>query len=213
MTTVKMQPFWWFLRPPYVWPCWYDECESVAGWAVGPHMSVSLDPTAKKEGSYSVRITSLHMAGGPTESCIKAITQCNRIVGLWLRADLPAEGCIFRILFETAAGAYISVLFCYSPDQHRRVYEIDVNDPAHGSYSIGTTPYTNLTWVWFELLAEGYTTEGHINGVGVGGGSGYTCQPWVIINVVVDINAPTCNLWLDWMRIVHDYEYPPTYPY
>ena len=209
----KMQPFWWFLPPPYVYPCWYDECESADGWTMGPYMSIALDSVTKKQGSYSVKITANHVAGGPTDSSYKPVTHCNNIVGLWIRADLPAEGCIFYIRFEKGDGAYMQALLFYSPWSHKRIYEVDVVDPDVGSYSVGSTDYTNGDWVWFELFSDGHQTEAHINGVDKGGGAGYVVSPFISVKVQVDINAPTCSVWLDWIRFFPDWEYPPTYPY
>jgi hypothetical protein len=213
MTPVKMQPFWWFLRPPYVYPCWFDECEDLSSWTIDPLMEGAIDGTNKKQGSYSIKIKKPYIPDGTPASSYRSVTQCADYLGFWIRATLPDVNANVRVYWQKANGAYVSIGFFHSAVGTPFTYDINVYDPAAGSYSFGTWAYTEGEWLWIEFFIDSTTVRPYVNGVGVGSSSGRNVYP-VYREIVGGYTIfPLAYVWLDWQRWFPTLEYPPTYPY
>jgi hypothetical protein len=209
----KMQPFWWFLPPPYVWPCWSNPCEDLVGWYVSPHMNVQLDTTAKKQGSASVMVTKPHLPGVGDESCNLPLTECADYFGFWARADLTGDWSEILMGLQKPNGAYAEIQFIYDPNAGKRRYRLIVNDPAVGWSAGGFVDYTNLDWLWVEWYIIAGQVDAYVNGVHYLGWYGWNVYPVTQMAVGGMFVGALAYGWLDWLRFYPSWEYPPTYPY
>jgi len=203
--TKKMQPFWWFLPPPYVYPCWYNECENCTDWTVQSPLECSVDTVNKKQGTGSIKIHSPPRASTSERRATIAAAQCNPWFGFWIRNQNTWD---MGLKLLKADGSYVEIIFLDGQ------YSIYIYDPVKGGYNIAWKPYTSLTWLWveFKVSETPLEVECYINGV-----HEVTFEGWNIYPVATA--AVFCTwleedyTWVDWLRWFPTQEYPPTYPY
>lgn len=211
----KMQPFWWFLPPPYVWPCWSSICEDCTEWTLEDPLTCSVDTTNKMQGVGSVQIHTPHVEGLGGKSAVLPMTFCDKYIGLWLRADVATTVSLVQIWLSDSSGNKAIIQFLNLPPANVPQWRMGVQNVG-GTANLGSLQtYTNKSWIWFEFLIDASTHQitAYADGVSMGGWSGWSLTDPIQIAHIGYPSYNATDLWIDWARVFATEEYPPTYPY
>jgi len=207
----KMQPFWWFLRSPYTYPCWYNTCESCNDWTLDPELSCTLDSINKKQGDYAVKISKGAAVGSGDTFASKLSAQCAQYFGFWVRAYLPAQNRGWNVSVYKDANHYAGVdLYFISPLTKPQLrFRIYVEDSSVSAW----IDINSLQWYWVEVSVAAALTRFYLDGVHKWDYAGAVAYPAVSVKVTGYKHLDASDVWLDWLRWYDTEEYPPSYPY
>ena len=210
----KMQPFWWFLKPPFIHPsyvCWYNGCENCADWTC-PIGTCQIDNVDFKEHTGSILFSQ------DASISIPSLMSSCRYVGFWLKFSGAPGTLTTAVGIWTDApppGGYAYINFSqYSPTDFRVMLIVRTPiDYWSWYWTFDYRPYLNI-WQWFEIWTWynsvynqsefGFFRAGEdIGGAVLGGNVG---NPITFKKTDVYGHRP---MKFDYLRVATKEEYPP----
>ena len=203
----KMQPFWWFLPPP--WPpsyvCWYNTCENCADWTkVGTDISCVLETILKQQGTGSLHITC--PANKPADKIYIVPDDCDNYFGFWMR--FPTYNVQFFVYLWSGSN-YAGWVFSFSGTN--LVYQVIYWVNGH-THTWPAVVISQNVWHWFEIWFNADRTNIYftIDGVSVGSVSGLPAfGSFSKFQIENRQDYQGTNLYVDYVRIADRQEYPP----
>jgi len=209
----KMQPFWWFLKPPSP-ACWKNSCEDLTEWDIDAGITAAINLTDFKEGLGSLDLT---LSSGVVEkgAQLKAAPSigidCSVYHGFYYMKKsgvMSWDGFIGRFI-EASTGYYVGFYIGYGTTQYDTIYGMMTDNWGSHGYSLGV-PVVVGTWYWLEVRRNNARYDFYVNGVlkwTIYGG--YALTPSYFRTSVGSYALP--QRWLiDLVRTATKEEYPPT---
>lgn len=211
----KMQPFWWFLPPTASKLCFWSKCQTCTPWTVeAPRFTCEVDINFYMECEKSLRFDYTYEFMD-ISSCWRLITQCDDYYGVYLRANIATSGAGVRFRVNNQAdNGYVEITFYNEPGVGIR-YQIGAYKDGEGPVWAGPTyPYTNNSWIWFEVWDDPSTgvTTVYLDGVerSAGGRHVFLDTPMYYVLIQNFQSCPDFSFWVDFMRMFDIEEYPPS---
>ena len=210
----KMQPFWWFLPPTASKLCWWSHCQTCTPWTLtSTQFTCEVDTVDYKECAKSLKFSYTYK-WSDISSYSRAVTQCADVFGVYLKANIATAEANLRFRITNAAGdGYVEIVF-YNETGVGIHYQIAAYKNGEGAIWTGPTyPYTNNTWIWFEVYDNPVTgvCQVYVNGteLSAGGRHVFRDSDMATLTVKSGQSSPSFSFWVDFMRMYSAQQYPP----
>ena len=152
--TPKMQPFWWFLKPPSP-ACWRNSCENCADWTKDAEITCSVDNVNYKEGSGSIKLSVPAGNGVENKQAYISVGPCDRYLGFWVRPNMPNQPSFIQVSWIRADLDIVAVQISNLNRAPLGRNLVGVIDRGGHSAMYVLQPFTDLSWYWIEIYDSG----------------------------------------------------------
>jgi len=158
--TPKMQPFWWFLKPPSP-ACWRNSCENCADWTIDSGLNCSVEGFDYKEGSGKIKFTASPDPPTTARHASIPVSVCDKYFGFWVKPSMPNQNAVAYLQWFKANNDYIGIRISnlnYAPIGRWIMGMINV---AGHSNMVALQQFSDDTWYWNEIVAYKGAGEGN----------------------------------------------------